>query len=66
MPLEYTLTGLSMKSPSPENSMISSIRSSMLATGEPEDGPVEVHVLATRQLRVEPCAQLEQRGDSTL
>ena len=40
MPLEYTLTGLSMKSPSPEKSMIESIRSSMSRRESPRMAPL--------------------------
>ena len=35
-----------------------------LRCGEPEDGPVQVHVLASGEVRVEPRAELEKSGDS--
>ena len=55
-----------MNRSSPVNATISSKRAATCALAEPEDRAVEVDVLAARELRVEPGAELEQRGHAAV
>ena len=66
MPDEKFFSFWSMKRSSPANATISSKRSAKLATGQPEERPVDPDVVARGELGVEPDPELDERRESSV
>ena len=66
IPLEYVRTGRSIACSTSANATISSNRSRISDRLQPLDRAVQEDVLATGEVGMEPCSELEQRADPAL